>query len=378
MIFRFGNVKVKIDAIHPSGKMLQEEFLLIGDRETSDMDFVFNIMTYHDLSIPTDSIYCDGFYIKGDTYIIDARRKGRFGDLEFVYKWKGHPYIDEKFSITAYCDPRYADGRGLGLYSELKRFLDWNYLYPVERISKNLIYNLLEPFLNMYMLKLGQSFIHASAVSENKNAILFTGLGGVGKTSLTLKLVFNYGFKFMGDDLLIIDRDGRAYLYPKKIQIYAYNTENFQALQKGLMKGRNLFDRAHWHIFKTIQGPKCVRRRVSPEKILGIDHIGPPIADINRVYYIVPYTKNEVTVEIIDAGSLAHHSSAVIMKELWSVYRYFNVMEALTDLPVSLNDMMNKNQQLYKDIFLGKKCKIIYVPRNISPDKLVTAFLDDL
>ena len=65
-------------------------------------------------------------------------------------------------------------------------------------VAKNLIYDVMEPMAHGIMVKEMTGFIHASAVSNGKACVLFTGEGGVGKTAMSL-LATSKGFEYLND-----------------------------------------------------------------------------------------------------------------------------------------------------------------------------------
>ena len=85
--------------------------------------------------------------------------------------------------------------------------------------------------LQIMLLKYGYSFIHAAAVSKNKETLLLPSWGGVGKTACVSKLVKN-GYKILGDDLNIITDNNEIYGFPKKFVLYFYHKNLFPEVFK--------------------------------------------------------------------------------------------------------------------------------------------------
>ena len=378
MKFQFGQICAEFSGTHPAVELLQGEYLPLKTENDSEPNFVLDILNYNDIKIPKDAKEAEGVYSTGNEFIVDSRRHNRFSDIDFLYSWSGEPYYDDYFKLTAYCDPRYLDNSYAKFMSYFRRIRDWNYLFPIDRVAKNLIYNLIEPFLNTYMLKYGQSFFHGAGVYDRSGGVIFTGWGGAGKTATSLRLVLEHDFKLLSDDLIIIDENKYTYMYPKRMQVYAYNVEGFEKLYKILMHNRGVIDRAHWQLFKLLHGRKGVRRRVHLHEIVGSDKIGPNKTKIKKIYYLLSKTGGELEVSEASAKTIAKFSRAVIKKELWSVYKFFNALEAITEPKISLDEILDKNEELYANILSDIDCSMIYVPKGTNPTKITEAVLKHL
>ena len=261
--YRFGRSLVEIKATHPAGELLQKEYEPLKDDGTGRPDLTLDVGDHSGFEIPPGAFRAENVFSDGKRFRVDTGSRGRFGDAEFKYGWDGHPYLEKILRVSAHCDERYVSSFSTRLVSALRKFRDWNYIHPLERVAKNLIYNLMEPVLQLRMLQDGQTFLHSAAVHDGDGAVVFTGWGGAGKTATSLRLIIDHGMKFLTDDLLMVDSDARAYLYPKRMQIYAYNVAGFDELYERLMKGRGPLDRINWHVLGKLKGPKGVRRRVS-------------------------------------------------------------------------------------------------------------------
>jgi hypothetical protein len=54
--------------------------------------------------------------------------------------------------------------------------------------------------------------------NESKTATIISSMGGMGKTSLVFKTLKEIGGKFLSDDMMIINKDGTIYSYPKPVR----------------------------------------------------------------------------------------------------------------------------------------------------------------
>lgn len=61
--------------------------------------------------------------------------------------------------------------------------------------------------------------LHAGVVAKNQDVYILAGTAGVGKTTLTMKLV-EKGFHFFSDDLCLIDKvDGLVHPFPRSLAV---------------------------------------------------------------------------------------------------------------------------------------------------------------
>lgn len=74
---------------------------------------------------------------------------------------------------------------------------------------------------NQYRLVRGYHLFHAAVVARNGRALVFPAPGGMGKTTLSVKLTIN-GFSFLSDEIAVIDPNQQIVEpYPRKLNINA-------------------------------------------------------------------------------------------------------------------------------------------------------------
>jgi len=90
--------------------------------------------------------------------------------------------------------------------------------------------------------------LHGSVVSRGEKAALFLGGNQVGKTTLSLNLVFNHNFKMLSDDYLII-KDNKIYAFPDRVRIGpAFLKSNSIANQRFDIKKRGYLIHSKYHL----------------------------------------------------------------------------------------------------------------------------------
>ncbi|CAD7769554.1 hypothetical protein AIOGIFDO_00636 [Candidatus Methanoperedenaceae archaeon GB37] len=90
-----------------------------------------------------------------------------------------------------------------------KSVLRLDRFYPPR--SRKSFKDLIDTIIRIKQIKKGYLNIHASCLSRDGSAILFAAFPNVGKTLSTLQLL-KKGFKYLSDDTVLVDRNGKAYL----------------------------------------------------------------------------------------------------------------------------------------------------------------------
>ena len=74
------------------------------------------------------------------------------------------------------------------------------------------------PVFSLLSLHQGKHIIHASALGKDNSALLFTGLNGVGKSTLAAYLATVYDFQFLSDNFALFD-DQRIFPFPERLRL---------------------------------------------------------------------------------------------------------------------------------------------------------------
>jgi len=248
---------------------------------------------------------------------------------------------------------------------------DWNYLLPSEAMAKNFMYNIFDYLTQIENLKLSQSYIHASSFEKNNKAVAIVAWGGIGKTTSMLKLVTEDGWKFLSDDLGVIDEEGMLYRSPKRLQIYAYNLVGQPKISERLLSNRTLTDRLSWYMMLKRRGIKGVRRRVSAEEIFGQQSVSAR-ARLTDVFFIERATVPEFKSQSILAEELARRASSTILSEI----EPFNKIACAvysgeqSDVIPTQKELFDRTFAVLSKSFSKVNPVLIKIPLNASPDDL--------
>lgn len=258
-----------------------------------------------------------------------------------------------------------------GALSGLKRFADWNYLSPAETIAKNFLYDIFDHLTQLVHLEQGASYLHASSFEKDGRAVALVAWGGIGKTTSLLKLVSEDNWRFLSDDLGLIDRDGILWRTPKKMQIYAYNIEGQPGLKQRLLGGRTPVDRASWTYRRVKKGPKGVRRRVSGAEFFGPSLAGTP-TKLTDLFFIERANVKKFERRSIGVAEIARQSAVILLDELQPFVEHATALHSGDFRPIlSRPDVFYQNCfNIMRQAFAGQNPDLIRIPLKAGPDEL--------
>ena len=93
-------------------------------------------------------------------------------------------------------------------------------LSPVLAMSPHVVYtNIVEAFLRFLLVSKGYVLLHSAGLVGEHGATLLSAQTDTGKTSTVITLVRSRGYRFLSDDMTIIDPRGDAISYPKPMTL---------------------------------------------------------------------------------------------------------------------------------------------------------------
>lgn len=159
-------------------------------------------------------------------------------------------------------------------YTLARKFVDLNYLTPAQNLAKNFMYNCFNLITGVVLSEKGVGcYLHASSMEKDGKGVALIANGGIGKTTSMLHLVSRKGWRYLSDDIALLDRRGDLVRTPLRMQVYAYNLPGNDGLRHELMKGRSLLDKIAWWARLQIKGVHRTRRRVTADELFGSDKV---------------------------------------------------------------------------------------------------------
>ena len=164
---------------------------------------------------------------------------------------------------------------------------------PLLRRSPHVLYtNVVEPLLRWELVRRGRILIHAACLSIGGRGVLITARTDTGKTTTCLKSIKQDGSGFISDDMVIGEREGRVFSFPKPLTISAHTLK--------AMRGAPLSRRRRvW-----LQVQSRLHSKSGRSAGLAMSGHNLPIATMNAlVQYFVPPPKFQVD-ELVPGAEL--------------------------------------------------------------------------
>jgi hypothetical protein len=261
----------------------------------------------------------------------------------------------------------------------LLRAADWNFLSTAEQHAKNFMYGVFDHITQVAQLPVGQSYVHASSFERDGEGVALLAWGGIGKTSAALKLITEHGWRFLSDDLGLVDDDGILWRTPKRLQVYAYNLAGQARLREMLMAGRSAMDRAAWSWWLHRHGPSGVRRRVSAEALFGAEHIAHS-APLTRLFYLWRTDVPRFATEPLSAHDAAQRGTEVVMQEIEPFGYFSRAMHggAAGDVLPSVDEVRAATRDVLLRAFRDVPASTVLIPSGATPDDLAAYLLSQL
>ena len=143
--------------------------------------------------------------------------------------------------------------------------------------------NVLEALLRFVAAANGVALLHSACVELDGAAVLISARTDTGKTGTVLKLVREYGARFLSDDMTVVHPDGRVGCYPKPLTISRHTLAAAQSRELTAREWRRLRWQSRLH------------SREGRQLALQLSRLNMPIMAINGlVQRVVPPPKYPV------------------------------------------------------------------------------------
>lgn len=254
----------------------------------------------------------------------------------------------------------------------VQRALHFNHMDYWERRGKSFIYDIFDYITQSAQLNFRQTYVHASSLERDGKAIALLAWGGIGKTTSLLKLVLEDNWRFLSDDLGLVDANGRLHRSPKNLQIYGYNLQGQDKIEKALFSNRTMLESLSWSFFRTIKGNHKVRRRVSAEKLFGSERIATS-GQMSKAFFLERHKGQDFRCEKITPEALADRCVAILLHE---ISPYTLVASAVHGAGnnrtiLSQGEMYSETHKILVSAFSKVPCEVISIPTGAGPNDLV-------
>jgi len=213
------------------------------------------------------------------------------------------------------------------IYNFAHRFIDLNYLTPAQNLAKNFMYNCFNLVSGVVILekKLG-CYLHASSMAKDEKGVAFVASGGIGKTTSMLHLVSRKGWRYLSDDIALLDGSGKLVRTPLRMQVYAYNLLGNDGLRHDLMKGRSISDKTAWRARLHIKGMHRTRRRVTANQLFGSDKVAKS-ENCDVLFFVERLFISEAKIDKCDSNYILDKLINLMPKEIGGLNELSDALE---------------------------------------------------
>lgn len=230
-------------------------------------------------------------------------------------------------------------------------------------------YNIMLPALEVALLHRGATFMHASSVvGRDGRGVVISGWGGAGKTTASsyLYLTKPNEWKFLSDDLAIVDKNGSIWFNPFPINVFPYNTHHFRRLESFLSESMGFAERIHWKLFRHFFGMKGSMRRRAPFNTTYTKNQ----AKIFLVVHVERFSGSNFQIETLSIDDLAKTAKNILFFEIRNKSALFCIANSLKDgmrfkIP-SLDEVGIQAEEIYKAAAQALTPYRILVPKYAS------------
>ena len=251
-------------------------------------------------------------------------------------------------------------------------------LYPEETIkeySTTLNYSLFWYIYHLALLKKDAAFIHGGVLARKGKAVIFTGTGGCGKTSITLELMEDQRWSYLAEDYGVLDSNGVAHYVPKSISLYASDIAWRRRFTDELLNRLPTWDRIRWRVATRLlkRNPMI---KANPLELFGKDRLQ-KTARIATVIYLSRETRHRIQLNSLPLTEIVRRSLEASSRELKTLSEILLLIHsnAPTDYCYpSVEALMEKTRKIYHRAFKDASLNILHVPHTAPPDE-VTNYL---
>lgn len=259
--------------------------------------------------------------------------------------------------------------------------------------SPNFLINL---YIQILLMENSYSMVHAAAIADAEGHVtLLPGAGGVGKTSLLGSMVEEYGFKYMGDDVIILGKGGNCLSFPRFFVLKEYHRDVYPEIFQKL----NIKKRSNLKIKRFIveNAPftgilkKFLKQRKLYYKVAHSINLSPYLAtvsveeifgsgtcaqagNVEKIVFLERYEGTEFKLKDISEDALCRRMFAIIHHEWVAGMQQFFTISAMEI--IDLHVYFNKVYEIIKSGISNIPRKMLLIPEDADHKALVASYLE--
>ncbi len=209
------------------------------------------------------------------------------------------------------------------------------------------------------------TYLHASSIQKDNDAILFSADSGVGKSSLLIALSDDKSIKFISDDLTIISQDSKCFFQGRCISIKPYHLDLFHVIKNKLTGHMPFLQKVQWNLINDNR----LNYRLNPS-LLFKERIC-QTSKIKRVIHIVNHNSVSFKIEKISVKKFCSLAIPILMNELFLANHKLNKLSSLNiSHSKSVLDIYNSSKMIIEKAFKNIEIQLVYAPHKTHPNVL--------
>lgn len=257
----------------------------------------------------------------------------------------------------------------------------------------------LNPWLQLLLVPQGVSLVHAAAVEKDGHSLLLPAFGGAGKTLATGLLVRDHGYKFLGDDIVMLTAQGSVLPFPRPLFFYNHHLDvfgDFFANRKSVVAQQRIVGSMKRKLVRSIplkqvvknfaktMGAEGTLRRVaatreyldagSAEDVFGASSLGTG-SPLGRIVFLQRSSGGSLELQETSTDHLVGRMFAILMNE-WKA-EWPRVIAAAGYGAVDLADHYERFTSILRSGVNNIPTSTLVIPKAASPHEYVPHLLDD-
>lgn len=263
------------------------------------------------------------------------------------------------------------------LPKSLQRLVNISYSDMYQLEASHIGFRVLRGLTQLELLDRGATYVHGSSILDERSGrvALLTGWGGSGKTSTSARLLGREGstWTFLGDDLSVVDADGRVWFSPYPVHVYPYNVQGDARLSSILKKHRlHWVDDLHWRTWRRVFGSGGVVRRMAPVDLY--PQVG-SVAPIGTALFLQRIRGEQPRLQDIEIAEFVRRCRLILDYELHQALPIFVALAVVDDAKSRLNLLLEDyslkvSRSLAAHLENASSVLEMQIPQNWGPEAL--------
>jgi hypothetical protein len=341
---------------------IERDFSFFKTNDDNNPDISVEIV-HGNFQIPPKSAYYSNNIVSYDDTIA-VKYNARFREIWVTYSTK--PYLGKKIKIFIPSNI-ILDNVKSKVKEKIIRILFPNFLYRWQNALVDIIHGPLLGVIHLRLLYKGAALLHSSAIAnEQGNGVLLPGWAQSGKSTIADILIKKKSWKFIGEDICIVTKEGMLIPFPKQRRVYYPELKNTKYFK--FKKSRvDLFEeRLNIFLFRILSlvGLKS-KRLLTYREVYDESSMAATCSELNALVYISRGKYDDIFMYKIKEDKVAAICTNMMVSEMQNFngfYQLLAVYGMMSDNCNPIQDLIKSTSENYLAAFKDKRCYILNAP----------------